>query len=200
MLRDELLAMADYHQRDGARRGRRARCATSPTRLSEWCGEGTYAYLLDRETTVPTDSPLVVFDTRRCPQDVLRPVMFSIMEYVTGTVERHWHAHTAPAPHSRTRPRFAGRSIMLIDEAWHLVRRRRDRRVRQRPRAPRPPPRAGADRDDPAALATSTPSTASRCCSNSTQQLLLAQHPSELGVHAARAAALRRESASSSAA
>ena len=37
-------------------------------RLDEYCGEGTYAYLLDRETTVPADSPLVVFDTRRCPQ------------------------------------------------------------------------------------------------------------------------------------
>ncbi len=72
--------------------------------------------------------------------------MFSIMEYVTGTVERHWHAHTAPARPPSGRARFAGRSIMLIDEAWHLVRRARDRRVRQRPRAARPPPRAGARR------------------------------------------------------
>ena len=59
-------------------------------RLTEYCGEGTYAYLLDRPSTVPVDSPLVVFDTRRCPQDVLRPVMFAILEYVTATVERHW--------------------------------------------------------------------------------------------------------------
>ena len=36
-------------------------------RLSEYCGEGTYAYLLDRPTTVAADAPLVVFDTRRCP-------------------------------------------------------------------------------------------------------------------------------------
>jgi type IV secretory pathway VirB4 component len=58
-------------------------------RLSEYCGEGTYAYLLDRETTVPLEARLVVFDTRRCPESELRLVMFSIMEYVTSTVRRH---------------------------------------------------------------------------------------------------------------
>ena len=89
-------------------------------RLGEFCGDGTYAYLLDRPTTVPVDSPLVVFDTRRCPQDVLRPVMFAILEYVTATVERHWDAHKQRAAEPRA-PLFAGRSIMLIDEAWHIV-------------------------------------------------------------------------------
>ena len=107
-------------------------------RLSEWCGEGTYAYLLDRPTTVPADSPLVVFDTRRCPQDVLRP----------GDVLDHGVRHHAPSsatgartPPARRQPArraFAGRSIMLIDEAWHLVAPPRDRRVRQRPRAAAP--------------------------------------------------------------
>ena len=47
--------------------------------------------------------------------------MFSIMEYVTGTVERHWRAHTRRPPDAPGAPLFAGRSIMLIDEAWHLV-------------------------------------------------------------------------------
>jgi len=122
MLRDELLAMSDYHQRDGAHE-LMALTRSLATRLSEWCGEGSYAYLLDRPTTVPIDSPLVVFDTRRCPADVLRPVMFAIMEYVTSAVERHWEAHKALTPSSHT-PRFAGRSILLIDEAWHLVRKR----------------------------------------------------------------------------
>ena len=110
MLRDELLAMADHHQRDGAAE-LAALVRNLATRLSEWCGDGTYAYLLDRETTVPTDSPLVVFDTRRCPQDVLRPVMFSIMEYVTGTVERHWaRAHRPPPSLDATAVRRAARS------------------------------------------------------------------------------------------
>jgi hypothetical protein len=89
-------------------------------RLGEYCGEGTYAYLLDRETTVPADARLVVFDTRRCPDSELRIVMFSIMEYITTTVERHWRTHREAASQPGA-PLFQGRSIMLIDEAWHLI-------------------------------------------------------------------------------
>ena len=47
---------------------------TLADRLSEYCGDGTYAYLFDRETTVPHDARLVVFDTRRCPETELRLV------------------------------------------------------------------------------------------------------------------------------
>ena len=155
-------AMADHHQRDGAAE-LAALVRNLATRLSEWCGEGTYAYLLDRETTVPADSPLVVFDTRRCPQDVLRPVMFSIMEYVTATVERHWaRAH-------RQRP--AGRRAAVrrtLDHAHRrgLARRARprDRRIRQRPRAARPPPRAVPRRHASSSSPRPTPNTAWRCC------------------------------------
>jgi TraG P-loop domain len=89
-------------------------------RLAEYCGDGTYAHLLDRATTVPEDAPLVVFDTRRCPESELRLVMFALIEYITGTVERHWHAHKAAASRPGA-PLFLGRSMMLIDEAWHLI-------------------------------------------------------------------------------
>lgn len=89
-------------------------------RLGEFCGEGSYAYLLDQETSVPTDSPLVVFDTRRCPEVVLGPVMFAIVEYVTRAID----AHRQQATHDPTRadaPMFAGKSILLVDEGWKLV-------------------------------------------------------------------------------
>ena len=57
MLRDELRAEGrGTASADGASTSPR-RCATSPTRLGEYCGEGTYAYLLDRETTVPRRQP-----------------------------------------------------------------------------------------------------------------------------------------------
>jgi hypothetical protein len=69
---------------------------------------------------LPVDARLVVFDTRRCPESELRLVMFSIMEYVTHTVERHWQAHKAQAARAGA-PLFVGRSVMLIDEGWHLV-------------------------------------------------------------------------------
>jgi len=47
-------------------------------------------------------------------------VMFALMEYITTSVERHWIAHKAAAS-SPDAPLFLGRSIMLIDEAWHLI-------------------------------------------------------------------------------
>ena len=146
LLREELLAMAEHNQARGAV-DLAALLRNLATRLSEFCGQGSYAYLLDRPTTVAPDSPLVVFDTRRCPADVLRPVMFAVMEYVTRTVERHW------ADPARRGDRPLRRALGDADRRG-LARRRTgaDRRVRQRPRPPRAPPRAGADRDEPAAV------------------------------------------------
>ena len=121
MLQEELRAQAQEAQEADAV-DVAATLRNLADRLSEYCGEGTYAYLLDRETTVPSDARLVVFDTRRCPDSELRTVMFSIMEYVTTTVERHWNAHKDSASQPGA-PLFQGRSILLIDEAWHLIRR-----------------------------------------------------------------------------
>lgn len=89
-------------------------------RLGEFCGEGSYAYLLDRETTVPADSPLVIFDTRRCPDVVLKPVMFAIVEYVTRRIAAT-SAEGRNLAAQPDAPMFAGRSVLLIDEGWHLV-------------------------------------------------------------------------------
>jgi hypothetical protein len=68
------------------------------------------------------DSPLVIFDTRACPESQLQLVMFQLMEYVTATVQRHWAEHRTDAVKPGA-PLFLGRSLMLIDEAWHLIRR-----------------------------------------------------------------------------
>jgi hypothetical protein len=119
MLQDELRAQAKEAQ-DQVAVDVAATLRNLADRLSEYCGQGTYAYLLDRATTVPADAPLVVFDTRRCPESELRLVMFALMEYITTSVERHWSAHKAAAS-SPDAPLFLGRSIMLIDEAWHLI-------------------------------------------------------------------------------
>ena len=119
MLRDELRAQAaEAQQADAVDVA--ATLRNLADRLSEYCGDGTYAYLLDRETTVPHDAQVVVFDTRRCPESELRLVMFQVMEYVTSTVQRHWEEHKAAAAQPGA-PLFLGRSIMLIDEAWHLI-------------------------------------------------------------------------------
>jgi TraG P-loop domain len=119
MLQQELRAQANEAQHQDAV-DVAATLRNLADRLTEYCSDGTYAYLLDRQTTLPVDARLVVFDTRRCPESELRLVMFSIMEYVTATVERHWaeHKHQAAQPGA---PLFVGRSMMLIDEGWHLV-------------------------------------------------------------------------------
>ncbi|MFZ0381153.1 MAG: DUF87 domain-containing protein [Solirubrobacteraceae bacterium] len=121
LLREELRAQAEESRRAEAPEIA-AMLRNLADQLGEYCGEGTYAYLLDRPTTVPHESPLVIFDTRACPESQLQLVMFSIMEYVTGTVQRHWARHRADAVKPGA-PLFLGRSMMLIDEAWHLIRR-----------------------------------------------------------------------------
>jgi adenylylsulfate kinase-like enzyme len=121
LLREELRAQADdAHKADAPEIA--ATLCNLADQLAEYCGEGTYAYLLDRPTTVPLDSPLVIFDTRSCPESQLQLVMFEIMEYATGSVQRHWAKHRAEAVGPGA-PLFLGRSLMLIDEAWHLIRR-----------------------------------------------------------------------------
>jgi hypothetical protein len=121
LLREELRAQAEDARKADAPEIA-ATLRNLADQLSEYCGDGTYAYLLDRPTTVPLESPLVIFDTRTCPESQLQLVMFAIMEYVTGTVQRHWAAHRAEAVKPGA-PLFLGRSMMLIDEAWHLIRR-----------------------------------------------------------------------------
>ena len=135
------------------RRGRDRRDAAQPRRpaVASTAARAPTPTCSTAPTTVPLDSPLVVFDTRRCPESQLQLVMFAIMEYVTGTVERHW----AGAPRGRGEAGRAAVPRPLDDADRRGVasdQPRRDRRVRQQPRPPRPPPRAGADRDDPAAV------------------------------------------------
>jgi TraG P-loop domain len=89
-------------------------------RLGEFCGAGAYSYLLDRPTNIPTDSPLVVFNTESCPEAILGGVMLSIVEYVIRQVRRHNDecGHLAGQPGVS---RLMLLSCLVIDEAWHKV-------------------------------------------------------------------------------
>lgn len=87
-------------------------------RLSEFAGDGVYAYLADRETTVPEDAPLVVFDTRRCPEDVIGPQMFAILEFVQRRIERRRARGETDGDIG-----WADRSMLVVDEFWHVLRR-----------------------------------------------------------------------------
>jgi hypothetical protein len=119
VLRDELLKRSELEQANGAIEVS-AVLRNLAERLGEFCGAGSYAYLLDRETSVPTDSPLVVFETRRCPEVVLKPVIFAMVEYITRAIEAHRDAFASTAA-AEDAPMFTGKSILLIDEGWALV-------------------------------------------------------------------------------
>ncbi|MGE4226689.1 MAG: VirB4 family type IV secretion system protein, partial [Vicinamibacterales bacterium] len=119
LLREELLARSDEEPLPEVSFVLRSLA----DRLGEFCGEGAYASIFDRETNVSADAPLVVFDTQRCQEIVLKPVMFSIVEYVIRQVEAHRDANAALAAQPNA-PLFAGKSILLIDEGWHLVARK----------------------------------------------------------------------------
>ena len=51
-------------------------------RLNNYVGDGPYAYLTDRPTTIPSDAPLIVFDTRLIPDAKAAAAMFVICEHV----------------------------------------------------------------------------------------------------------------------
>lgn len=118
LLREELLLRAE--EESGAGSVELASMLRNlAERLGEYCGDGVYAYLADRETTVEADAPLVVFDTRRCPEEVIGPQMFSIVEFIQRRIERQVARETGEGD-----ARWANRSVLLVDEAWHLLRRK----------------------------------------------------------------------------
>jgi type IV secretory pathway VirB4 component len=119
LLRDELRRRADEEAEAGA--GEVAsKLRTLAERLASFCGDGSYAYLLDRATTVPADAPLVAFDTRKVPRELAPAVLFVLAEHVSGRLERQAEERL----HDREAGAVAGRSILVVDEAWKLVERR----------------------------------------------------------------------------
>ncbi len=95
-------------------------------RLGEFCGDGTYAYLFDRPTTVGAgDAPLVVFNTRLVPDDVEAPVIFSVLEFVARRVERRYESHVRRRAEGRPAAGpLDGTSAVVVEEIWKLVGRR----------------------------------------------------------------------------
>jgi DNA helicase HerA-like ATPase len=89
-------------------------------RLNNYLLEGPYAYLTDRPTTIPLDAPLIVFDTRSIPDAKAAAALFVICEHVKSRIARTRREHL-----SGEGPRhvWAGRSFLVIDEAWKLIER-----------------------------------------------------------------------------
>jgi DNA helicase HerA-like ATPase len=89
-------------------------------RLNNYLREGPYGYLTDRPTTIPSEAPLVVFDTRSIPDAKAAAALFVICEHVKSRISRTRQAHLAG---ESPRHAWAGRSFLVIDEAWKLIER-----------------------------------------------------------------------------
>jgi hypothetical protein len=89
-------------------------------RLNNYVLDGPYAYLTDRPTTIPPGSPLVVFDTRSIPDAKAAAALFVMCEHVKTRIARTRREHLAGGG---PRHSWAGRSFLVIDEAWKLIER-----------------------------------------------------------------------------
>jgi DNA helicase HerA-like ATPase len=89
-------------------------------RLNNYVGDGPYAYLGDCPTTIPPGAPLVVFDTRSIPDAKAAAALFVICEYVKSRIARTRRQHLAG---ESPRHAWAGRSFLVVDEAWKLIER-----------------------------------------------------------------------------
>ncbi|HLB21351.1 MAG TPA: hypothetical protein VK605_04540 [Solirubrobacteraceae bacterium] len=89
-------------------------------RLNNYIGDGPYAYLADRPTTIPAGSPLVVFDTRSIPDAKAAAALFVICEHVKSQIAQTRALHLAG---DGPKHAWAGRTFLVIDEAWKLIER-----------------------------------------------------------------------------
>lgn len=92
-------------------------------RLHNFCGDGPYAYLADKPTTVPHDAPLVVFDTRRIPAHFAGAAMFEIVEHIAERVARNAARHLQQDTRGQDglQPRRAPRFYLTLEEVWKLL-------------------------------------------------------------------------------
>jgi hypothetical protein len=119
LLCEELRRRAE-HEADAGAEEVASVLRTLAERIASFVEDGSYAYLLDRQTTVPADAPLVAFDTRNVPRELSAAVLFVLAEHVTARIERRG----AQRLRETETELFAGRSMLVIDEAWKLVERR----------------------------------------------------------------------------
>ena len=120
LLLQEELERRYHHEREEGSVGIAEALRNLSMRLNNYLREGPYGYLTDRPTTIPRDSPLVVFDTRLIPEAKSAAALFVICEHVKSRISRTRREHLAGNGPAHT---WAGRSFLVIDEAWKLIER-----------------------------------------------------------------------------
>ena len=110
-----------YHQeRDEGSVGIAESLRNLSMRLNNYVLDGPYSYLADRPTTIPAGAPLVVFDTRSIPDAKAAAALFVICEHVKSQIERTRALHLSGEGPKHA---WAGRSFLVVDEAWKLIER-----------------------------------------------------------------------------
>jgi type IV secretory pathway VirB4 component len=119
LLQEELERRYHHERREGSV-GIAEALSNLSMRLNNYIGEGPYAYLADRPTTIPAGAPLVVFDTRSIPDAKAAAALFVICEHVKSQIARTRSVYLSGAG---PRHAWAGRTFLVIDEAWKLIER-----------------------------------------------------------------------------
>ena len=120
LLLQEELERRYHHERGEGSVGIAETLRNLSMRLNNYIGDGPYAYLADHPTTIPAGAPLVVFDTRSIPDAKAAAVLFVICEYVKSTITRTRALHLSG---NGPKHAWAGRTFLVIDEAWKLIER-----------------------------------------------------------------------------
>ena len=120
LLLQEELERRYHHERSEGSVGIAESLRNLSMRLNNYIGEGPYAYLADRPTTIPAGAPMVVFDTRSIPDAKAPATLFVICEYVKSQIARTRAVHLSGVGPKHT---WSGRSYLVVDEAWKLIER-----------------------------------------------------------------------------
>ena len=108
-------ASADYEAREGQPGAMLDALRSLVSELSEYVAGGTHAAMWDRETSLPADAPLLIFDYRSVDEQNLIALVLANMEWTRREVERvDRQARSAPIPGAV----YHGRSIVGLDEGW----------------------------------------------------------------------------------
>lgn len=120
LLLQEELERRYHHERGEGSVGIAEALRNLSMRLHNYIGDGPYAYLADRPTTIPAGAPLVVFDTRSIPDAKAAAALFVICEHVKSKIARTRALHLSGAGPKHA---WAGKSFLVVDEAWKLIER-----------------------------------------------------------------------------
>jgi hypothetical protein len=89
--------------------------------LHSYVADGPYAWLCDRESTVPQDASVLVFDTRDIPEKQVPAALLVIVESVLRRAAAVRDSYLSRRG-AQEGP-WAGRTFLVIDEAWKLLER-----------------------------------------------------------------------------